>query len=257
MTRIHKLAVLLSAAVLASCGENAVQDITGPLPSARIKFFNFGVNAPGVNFYAGANKITAISSTTGTESTTGTAQGGVGLGGFYSAIAPGAYDFAAKIAATVDKDLAVSTVNFTIADGKFYSFYTSGIYDATAKRVESFILEDPLPPAMDFTQSNVRFVNAIPNSQPQVLWIKNTVTGVETAVGSTGVAYKAGSAFVPTGQAVYDLRVTAVGGTTNLYVRTGVSFNAGRVYTVAGRGDMTVTSTTSANRPQLDNTANR
>jgi hypothetical protein len=251
------IAVLLSAAALASCGENAVQDITGPLPTSRIKFFNFGVGAPGVNFYAGANKITAISSTTGTESTNGTAQGGVGLGGFYSALAPGAYAFSAKIAATVDKDLAVSTVNSTLEDGKFYSFYTSGIYNTTAKSIESFVIEDPVPASFDFTQTQVRFVNAISNSQPQVLYIKNTVTGVETPVGATGVAYKAGSAFVATTQAVYDLRVTAVGGTTNLYVRTAVSFNAGRVYTVGGRGDMTVTSTTSANRPQLDVTANR
>jgi hypothetical protein len=257
MTRKLSFAVLLSAFAALSCGENAVQDITGPLATSRIKFFNFGAGAPGVHFYAGTAKITAISSTTGVESVTGTAQGAAGLGGFYSALEPGAYAFTAKIAATVDKDLTISTVNATLEAGKFYSFFTSGIYDAAAKRIESFVIEDPVPASFDFTTSQVRFVNAIPNSTPQVLYIRNTVTGIETAVGSTGVAYKSGSAFVPTSQAVYDLSVRSPGSTTNLYVRTGVSFNAGRVYTVTGRGDMTVTLATSANRPQLDNTANR
>jgi hypothetical protein len=258
MTRTLKFTVLLSAAVLAACGENAVQEIHTPLQSeARIKFFNFGTSAPGVHFYAGTQKISAISSTTNVESTAGTAQGGVSNGGFYSALTPGDYAFTAKIAATTDKDLTISTVNQNVGAGKFYTFFTSGIYNTTAKSVESFIIEDPVPANFDFTQAQVRFVNAIPNSQPQVLWVRNTVTGVETAVGATGVAYKAGSAFVGVAGAVYDFRVTAVGGTTNLYVRTGVSLIAGRVMTIAGRGDMTVTSTTSANRPQLDATANR
>jgi len=53
-------------------------------------------NAPGVNFYANSTKITAISSVTGAESTTGTAYGGAANGGLYSAIAPGSYTFARK-----------------------------------------------------------------------------------------------------------------------------------------------------------------
>ena len=42
--------MLCCAIALAGCEKNAVQDITGSLPGARIKFFNFGVNAPQVNF---------------------------------------------------------------------------------------------------------------------------------------------------------------------------------------------------------------
>ncbi len=65
MNRYRSLALLLWAAVCSACDKNAVQDITGPLASARIKFFHFGVNAPGVNFYANDTKMTAITSATG------------------------------------------------------------------------------------------------------------------------------------------------------------------------------------------------
>jgi len=52
MNTFRSIAVLLCAASLAACEKNAVQDITGTLPSAKVRFFNFGVGAPGVNFYA-------------------------------------------------------------------------------------------------------------------------------------------------------------------------------------------------------------
>jgi len=39
-----------------------------------VKFYNFSTGAPGVNFYANDTKLTAITSTTGAESTTGVAQ---------------------------------------------------------------------------------------------------------------------------------------------------------------------------------------
>ena len=68
MNRHGSIAVLLCAAVLSACDafdKNKVQDIAGPVPAgARIKFFNFGDNAPGVNFYADDRKMTAISSAT-------------------------------------------------------------------------------------------------------------------------------------------------------------------------------------------------
>src|SRR2546430_12608043 len=75
-------AVLLTAAALAACEKNSVQQLpVEPLLDARIKFFNFGVNAPGVNFYADETKMTAIQSGTGVELNTGVAYGGVGNGG--------------------------------------------------------------------------------------------------------------------------------------------------------------------------------
>src|SRR5216117_2289096 len=123
-------AVLLTAAALAACEKNSVQQLpTAPLAGAQIKFFNFGVNAPGVNFYADATKMTAIQSGTGVESTNGVTYGGAGAGGVYTTIAPGQHIFTGRIAATVDKDLPIASVTTTIADGKSYSFYLSGFYN--------------------------------------------------------------------------------------------------------------------------------
>ena len=256
MNNYRSLAALVCAAMLAGCGGNAVQDITGPLPSARIKFFNFGVNAPGVHFYANTAKMAAISSATGVEAVTGTTSGGVASGGLYSGIAPGAYALTSKIAAVVDKDLTITTVNATIADGKFYSFYVSGLYDAVAKTAEGFVVEDPLPAAFDYSVAYVRFVNAIPNASPMTLYAKNTTTTTEVAVGAA-VAYKGAGTFTSLPSGVYDLGTRLAGVATNTISRTAVSFNAGKVYTIGARGDITITSTTAATRPQLDNTANR
>ena len=256
MTRHRAFVALLSAALLTSCEEDAVQIIGGPVAESRIKFFNFGVNAPSVNFYANDDKVTAILSASGTEATTGVAYGAVGGGGFYSALDPGQYTFAGKISATVDKDLAISTVNATLESGKNYSFYMSGFYNTTTKTVEGFVVEDPFPAEINFGQATVRLVNAISNANPMQLFAKNTVTGAEVQVGGA-VAYKSAGAFVDLPGASYDLFTRYAGSTTNVITRTGVSFSAGRVYTISARGDITVTSTTATNRPFLDNTANR
>ena len=256
MKTLRTLAVVLSAFALASCEKNAVQDITGTLPGVRIKFFNFGVNAPSVNFYAGAQKMTATTSATGVEAVTGVPYGSVGGGGFYSAINPGAYAITGKIAAAVDKDLTVSTVSSTLVDGKAYSVYLSGFYDVTAKSVEGFIVEDAFDSALDYTQAYVRFVNAISNSSPMTLYAKNTTTLTESAVGGL-IAYKAAGAFTAVPAGTYDLSTRVSGSSTNAIARTAVGFVAGRVYTISARGDITVVSTTLTNRPVLDNTTNR
>lgn len=248
--------MLLCAVALTACEKNAVQDITGSLPGARVKFFNFGVGAPAVNFYANEAKITAITSATGVEAVTGVNTGGVGSGGFYSAIEPGQYTFTSKISAAVDKDLVISRATATLANGKAYSFYISGIYDATAKTAEAFVLEDAFVDTLDYTVAYVRFVNAVSNASPMTLYARNTTTSVELPVGGA-VAYKAGSAFTALPGAVYDISTRFAGSTTNAIARTGVSFSAGKVYTISARGDITVVSTTLATRPQLDNTANR
>jgi hypothetical protein len=276
MNRYRAIAALLSVAALASCSfeKTAVQDITGPVAESRVRFFNFGVNAPGVNFYAGDNKVTAITSGTcsptpadtvlrrtcleaGGESTTGTVYGGVGLGGLYSTLAPGQYAFTGKIAATVDKNLVISTVPGTLAAGKAYSVFLSGFYSTTAKTVEGFIVEDNFDAAIDFTQAYIRFVNGISNSQPMGLIARNTTTTTETPIGAV-VAYKGASAFVAIPAGIYDLHTRLAGSSANLVSRTGVSFAAGRVYTIGARGDITLPSSgTATNRAFLDNTANR
>ena len=263
MTKRHlPRAVLLCAAALASCDKNTVQDITGPLAASRVKFFNFSVSAPGVNFYANAAKITAITSGTGTESTNGVNYGGVGNGGLYSAIAPGQYTLTGRIAATIDKDLPIATVGTTIADGKYYSFYISGIYNAGTKSADAFVVEDPVPAQPDYTVAYVRFVNAISNANPMTLYAKNTDTTVtkdSIAVGGE-VAYKAAGAFTVVPNGVYNLITRYTGSNTSVITRAGVSFVRGHVYTIGARGDITVTPTTTCPATSttcLDNTANR
>lgn len=256
MIRYRVLAGLLCAAALSSCDKNAVQELTGSAPEARIKFFNFGVNAPGVNFYADNTKMTAITSATGVESTTGVTYGNVGSGGLYATVAPGQHTFSGRIAAATDKDLAISNVQTTIEAGKHYSFYQSGFYNSTTKTVDAFIVEDPFVPQIDYSVAHVRFVNAISNSRPMTLYARVGTTGPETAIGGL-VAYKGAGAFTALPNGVYNLSARYDGLTTSVVTRADVSFSAGRVYTITARGDTTVKSTTATNRPFLDNTLNR
>ncbi len=273
MHRFRPIAALLGVAALAACGTGGPQDILGTVPAARIKFFNFGVNAPGVNFYANDAKVTAVSSTsctppadtttacrtTGIESTTGTTYGNVAAGGFYSGITPGQYTLSSRIAAATDNGLAVANVPATLSDGKSYSFYVSGIYNTTTKAVDAFVVEDNYPQQVSADTIYVRFVNAISNAGPLTMYLRNPVSGAVGQV-SAPIAYKAAGGFVTipfSGLGVADVLVRTAGATTNLATLTGLSFGSGRVYTVTARGDATVTSSTAATRPQLDNTANR
>ena len=252
MKTLSPAAIFLCAVALVSCEKNAVTDITEPFPGANVKFFNFGVNAPGVNFYSNDAKVTAINSTSGAELTTGTAYGVAGNGGLYSSLPPGQYTFSGKIAAATDKDVAVSKITMTIADKKYYSFYQSGIYSVANKTVDAFVVEDPFPAIIDFSVATVRFVNAIAGSNPASLSVKNQVTGTVTPLGDA-VSYKSAGTFTALPAGVYDL--TAVFPGAGVATRTAVTFNVGRTYTIGARGDITVVTGTTA--PTLDNTANR
>jgi hypothetical protein len=263
MNRRASIAAFLCAALLTACNwyeKNAVQEISGPVPAgAQIKFFNFGVGAPAVNFYANDRKMTAIASGTGEESTLGVGYGGVGAGGLYTAIAAGQYTLAGKIAAATDKDLAISTASATLEDGKFYSFYMSGIYNTTTKTVQSFVLEDPFPSEFDYSVAYVRFVNAISNAaHPMILYAKGA-DSVEVAVGPA-VVYQGAGAFTALAPGVYNLFARYVDSTANKITRPAVSFSAGRTYTIGARGNITVAPTTTCPATSttcLDNTANR
>jgi hypothetical protein len=271
MKRHASIAALLSAALLSSCGKDALQQITGPIAPSGIKFFNFGVGAPGVNFYANETKVTAILSTncatpplstacttTGVESTTGVAYGAAGAGGFYAGVEPGQYTLTGRIAATTDKNLTIAAVPAAIVNGKRYSFYMSGIYNTATKTADSFLVEDPFVEPTDFTVATVRFVHAISNANPLTLYGK-LGTAAEVAVGSE-VAYKGAGAFTTIPAGSYDLSARYAGATTNALTRPAVSFSGGRVYTITARGDITVAPSTAcaaANRTCLDNTANR
>lgn len=257
MNRHRMAAVLCTALLIAACEKNAVQVLPSDPPlNSRIKFFNFGVNAPGVNFYADAVKMTAIQSGTGSEATTGVAYGAVGNGGVYSQIAPGSHTITGRIAAATDKDLPIATLATTIADGKFYSFYMTGFYNTAAKTSDAFALEDTYPVDIDWSVAKVRLVHAIPNANPLTLYAANTITNDTLTIGGP-VVYKSGGAFIDLPPGVYNLFARYTDSTTNKVTRTGVSLFGGRVYTIGARGDITITSTTATNRPFLDNTTNR
>lgn len=274
--RIHtSLAALLGAVALVACGDKAERDITAPLPStSAVRFFNFGVNAPEVQFYAGDQKLTATTSAScqsaanppvtandstcleiGIQATTGVEYGDVAAGGLYTAIEPGQYTLSGHTVSKSSSGDAISNVAATIEPGKFYSYYQSGFYNSTSKTVDAFIVEDPLPATIDWTSATVRFVNAISNSEPMTLYLVDAETGAETAIGGP-VAYKGAGTFTAVAPASYDLHARDAAGNDKI-VRTFIGLLAGHVYSINARGDMTVTSTTATNRPYLDVTANQ
>jgi hypothetical protein len=263
MNRHLSFAALFCVGMLSACGKDALQNITEPAPpTSGIKFFNFGVGAPSVNFYADETKMTAVTSSSGTEATSGVSYGGVGAGGDYSAIAPGQYTFTGRIAATTDKDVPVSSVAQTIEDWKFYSYYMSGVYNGTTKNVDAFVVEDPFVAPTDFSVATVRFVNAISNANPLTLYATSTLTPpTEYPIGDA-VAYKSAGAFTQVPAGVYNLSTRYAGSSTAVLIRNSVSLSGGRVYTITARGDITVASTSattcaSTNKTCLDNTTNR
>lgn len=259
-TTRYRLCVLLATVVIvAACGENPLQVLpTDSLQSSRIKFFNFGVNAPGVNFYADEVKMTAVLSATGNEATTGVAYGGVGNGGAYSHIAPGTYTMTGRIAATTDKDLPIASLSTTIVAGRFYSLYMSGFYNTATKTSGGFVVEDAYPAQIDYSVAQVRLVHAIANANPLTLYRRPAAdtTAAWVAIGGP-VSYQEAGAFTGVPVGIYDLAARYTDSTTNKIVRTGVTLAGGRVYTIGARGDITITSTTATNRPFLDNTTNR
>src|SRR5690242_8344215 len=148
--RIHtSFVALLATAALVACGEKAEKNIAGPVPStSAVRFFNFSVGSPTVQFFANDQQVTATNTgscngaknppVTATDSTcleagiqsaTGIAYTGVAAGGLYTAIDPGQYTFTGRQMSTKGPTTTISTVPATIETGKYYSYYQSGIYN--------------------------------------------------------------------------------------------------------------------------------
>jgi hypothetical protein len=262
MTRLHHIAALvLAAAAVAACGDNGQTDITAPAPTAQIMFFNEGIGSPGVNFFANSTKLTAVSSASGKESPVGTTYSQVAAGGYYTGIAPGQYTLSGRLSDTTaaNHNTVISSVTSTLAAGKAYSYYQSGPYDATGKKVDAFVVEDPIPATYDYNVANVRFVNAIYNANPGTL----TVTNADTSIHPTpppvviggAVPYKSASAFVAIPAGSYSLSVAGLG--TSAVTHASIAFTGGRYYTITARGDVTITSSKTTGYPTLDSQANR
>lgn len=249
-----------------SCKKNGLQVIDQSIESStpQIKYFNFGVNAPSVNFYANGVKVSAALSATGVESTNGVSSGGVYPVSNYSLLTAGATAFEAKIPSTAvaDANLTIASFNGTLENSKFYTLYLCGIYSTATKKTDAFIVEDKLP-APDYNTAYVRFVNTVSNATANMdLYAQNTaVAASPELLLANNVAYKSASNFVAVPVGTYNLFARYPSApTVNVIARNGtssVAFAGGKVYTIGSRGDITVTSATATNRPQLDNTANR
>ena len=247
-----------------------MQNITAPTAGANIKFFNFGVERAGGELlrqrheddgdqlhelHAAERRHRRVCCTTGIESTTGTAYGAAGNGGLYYVDRAGAvHARRARSRRRRTRISPVAKVSTTLDNGKYYSYYIER-HLRRDREEGGRVRRRRSDPGDDRLHAGVRrFVNASSNSQPMTLYAKNTTTGSEVAIGST-VAYKAAGTFQAVPGGVYDLNTRTAGSATNVITRTAVSFVAGRVYTVSSRGDMV--STVTANKPALDNTANR
>ncbi|RYY19308.1 MAG: hypothetical protein EOP41_09915, partial [Sphingobacteriaceae bacterium] len=104
MKKIYILtAILLFSLLQYSCKKNGVQVIDVPVQTgAQIKFFNFGMNSPSINFYANDIKVSATLSTTSTESTTGTTYGNTfPSGSIYTLLPAGNYTLKGQLPSTV------------------------------------------------------------------------------------------------------------------------------------------------------------
>ncbi|RQO67728.1 hypothetical protein DBR43_24760 [Pedobacter sp. KBW06] len=252
-------AVLLLSTIIYSCDKTDIQTIDGPANGASVKFFNFAVNGPVVNYYANDIKVTSAVSTTGAESgTTGLAYAAVYPATNAYAILPGGtYDLKATRPsnAAADPKLVINKFSTTLAEGKNYSLYLCGFYNTVAKTSDAFMLEDILP-AIDSSAAYVRLVHTSPNANPVNLIIQDRTSKAELTI-ATNLPYKSGGTFVKIPQGVYDLLLRYPNSNTNIYTRTEVSFTKSNTYTLTLRGDITVGGTTAANRTFIDNTANR
>ena len=253
--------------LFSSCEKNAVTDITVPYSGAQLKYYNFAINGPTVNFYANDIKTTATLTASGVESAAGVNFGGlVPLRG-YSLAPIGSVKFSSLTPSTMvvnnalgqGPNIETSTVTKTVEDGKNYSYYTSGIYDYVTKKSDAFIIDDTLP-AADTSIAYIRVVNPGHNTTALSLELTQTITNVNPSIPPivivttpiTSVAYKTASAYIPVKQGSYTLRlIDSPSG--KVVTRAATSFLKGRLYTFTLRGNL-ITGTPA---PFLDFTENR
>ncbi len=260
MKRKYRILMPLFFSILiCGCKKNAIQEISKPIGSgAFIKYFNFAVNSPTVNFYADNTKVSASLSTTGVESpTTGVAYSAAyPASNAYSLIAAGTYEFKAKIPSTAsaDADLAITSIKKQVENGKSYSLYTCGLYDSSTKKTDVFIIDDASP-LIDNSAAYVRFVNSSYNTNPINLTFRHKTTLGETVV-ATNVAYKSASPFQKMPAGVYDLILNYPNDSKDMVVKKDVNIINANVYTFSLRGDITASPTT-GNKPFIERTFNR
>jgi hypothetical protein len=262
MKKILIYIAVFSAAIItfSSCEKSAVQVIDAPPNGPLVRFYNFAINGPSVNFFANDIKVSATNSATGIEALTGVNFGGIfpGNNNYVSIASVGNVTLKSitPSTATVNPNTTVANLSATLETGKYYSFYTSGVFDATAKTSSGFVIEDVVP-AVDTSAAYVRLVNTVPNANISGFDLKALNTTTNENITIAGVtAYQSGSVFVKVPNGVYNLTSISTNTPTSYTItRTAVSFAKGLVYTITTRGDATLT--TGANARALDLTRNR
>ena len=246
---------------IVSCKEEAVLNINEPIVGARVKLYNFAINAPTVNFYSSDTKISAVLSATGVESINGVSFGNVYPTIGYGLSPEGQRLFKAITPSTITTttpNMTIATVSAEVVNDKFYSVFVSGIYNTTYKKAEMFVVEDNFPKGLDTAATYIRLVNTVFNTSTlkAVLTRTTTVTGqpnlVENFTLADAVPYKGASPFMAFKPGAYSITVTDA--TTGKVVsRAAISLLRERVYTLALRGNLI----TGAPAPAIDFTTNQ
>ena len=254
---------------LVSCGDKDViikEYTREPGTEAQVRFYNFGISAPSINFYANGKKVTATQSLTGEMAPTGVSFGGTYPSLGYVEIEPGSnITISSKTPTTLaiptnntnnyEQDKQVSSVNVSSLESKKrYSLFIAGYFDKNTHTAESFIISDDLPPS-DTSKVFIRFVNSgvaeAGTLSIKVSRMEGTTVLTEDIV-DPALAFKTATPFVAFPYGTYKFTIIPSNATNRIWERT-ISLNRDRVHTIAVRGDLRNTSPA----PLLDNTQNR
>lgn len=230
----------------------------------QVRFYNFVINGPTVNFYANGVKSTAITSTTGQEAANGVGWGGTHPNVGYVEIPAGSD---VTIESITPKNMLIPTNNINNYEGgivtsslsipkieplKQYSVYLSGYWDKVNKKSKSFYIKDEMP-GVDTSKVFVRFVNSGVEEGGDLKFI---VTNRDTLIGTylidDKIPYGSASKFVAVPYGTYNLKIYTASGDS--LIRNGVALNPDRVHTFALRGDIL---SKKAPLPFIDNVQNR
>ena len=152
----NKLLILCAISLIfTACDENAIPEVAENVVEGATfaKFFLNAEDAPSVNFFFGATKVSSVASTTAGE-VQGNKYASVFPSNAYALISAGTVNIDAR---DLDGNV-IATTNFNFEADKHYSAYLVG----TVESYEIFVIEDKLPPA-DYVKVYWRFVNTMAN----------------------------------------------------------------------------------------------
>lgn len=236
------IAVLVLGLILTACDENAIPELTEPVPEnpTFLKFFFHVENAPQANFYLNDEKVTAVNSS---EEVQGFGYKGVYPSNAYSLVPSGSYDVNVK-----DLDLVtMASAQVTLDPDKNYSAYLVG----TTDNFEVFVMEDALP-ANDPVKIYWRFVNTMAEMPFNVdaYAVKAAVPATDDSPAmdaqaislGSNIAFKEGGEYVELIPGSYTFKVFETGSdydpeTSTPYIQHSVTLSTlGRIYTTQIRG---------------------